>query len=207
MCSGLSSKRGSSPLRTTRPDRLALLALIEQNSSPLITMVGSQPCAVNPPFHVNWRSPTLFSEASATVVFSASLIPKIPKLPNEEFPSGSSATQPFRERSINRDPSFVSMGAPLGLPVGTAPFDASTSRPPQPGRSPGPHRRSRLVPHAWVVTEGVPRPTPAQSPPGGSVGGALPILPIKACRSGSPLIAPPTPQFPKLCPGLYLRVL
>lgn len=109
---------------------------------------------------------------------------------------------------INRDPSFVSMGTPLELPrsaqlLSMPPYPEA----PQPGHSLGPHLRSRLVPHAWVVTEGVPRPTPAQSPPGGSVGGALPILPIKACRSSSPLIAPPTPQFPKLCPGLYLRVL
>lgn len=76
-------------------------------------MVGSQPCAVNPPFHVNWRSPTLFSEASATVVFSASLIPKIPKLPNEEFPSGSSATQPFRELSISIGTRALYRWAPL----------------------------------------------------------------------------------------------
>lgn len=121
-------------------------------------MVGSQPCAVNPPFHVNWRSPTLFSEASATVVFSASLISKIPKLPNEEFPSGSSAAQPFRELSINGDPSFVSMGTPLELPrsaqlLSMPPYPEA----PQPGHSLGPHLRSRLVPHAWVVTEGVPQ--------------------------------------------------
>lgn len=59
---------------------------------------------------------------------------------------------------INRDPSFVSMGTPLELPrsaqlLSMPPYPEA----PQPGHSLGPHLRSRLVPHAWVVTEGVPQ--------------------------------------------------
>lgn len=140
-------------------------------------MAGSQPCAVNPPFHINSHSPALLSEASAAVVFSASLVPQHPGNP----PTRSSPLAPQR---LSLSPSSPSIGTPLGLPTGKAPFDASTSR--------------------GSPTREFPRLPPAQSPPGVPRRRHSPALPIEACLSASPLTALlRRPNFSSSAPGLH----